>query len=465
MVQFILEHPIRSMPLDCASPTLGYDAFMNAFRIGLIALLLALSGCKGCSEEKAPELDPRFVLPGVEQPKATPEEESATVENVAPVKDPDSVAITVAPDTLRVYRANTVSLKVQGIPTNSPVDSITWSFEDGTADASGASITHTFEGGLSAQKVHLKVKMSSGKLLEATHTIPLDRLPTGTVEAPKENNKPPEPLSKATALRVVFVGMMRLDPSLKDLAAKVFELRPQVLVILGEHLPPKDDPNSGRQWQVLEDAFLKPAKRRGVHVLATPGGADFVGSRATKSRVFWRRHTPNLDLLPGSDYPENYSLRLNKVFITTVRSNVDSMKDEIKRVESTLSDLKVDEFGLVLSHLPPAPWTRDDLGHLPKAYRLYEGLIRRNVRMMATGHYGVTYLARYGALKVVSGGRLNVPCNTLPDGTCTPPSVVVLDVDNGKLARTFAVDLDTPMQVIPASEFPEKLPFYERWEP
>ena len=65
----------------------------------------------------------------------------------------------------------------------------------------------------------------------------------------------------------------------------------------------------------------------------------------------------------------------------------------------------------------------------------------------------------------MSGGRLNVPCNKLPDGTCTPPSVVVLDVDNGKLARTFAVDLDKPMQVIPASEFPEKLPFYERWEP
>ena len=68
-------------------------------------------------------------------------------------------------------------------------------------------------------------------------------------------------------------------------------------------------------------------------------------------------------------------------------------------------------------------------------------------------------------MKELRGGRLNVPCNPLPDGTCTPPSVVVLDVDNGKLARTFAVDLDTPMQVIPASEFPEKLPFYERWEP
>jgi hypothetical protein len=313
--------------------------------------------------------------------------------------------------------------------------------------------------------VYLTVSMSSGEILKASWIIPLDQLPTGLVETPGDESVPPEPLTKATALRVVFVGMMRLDDSLPALAERIFELRPQILVILGEHLPPKSDPSGSKQWRILEDAFLKPAKRRGVKVLATPGGIDLTGERASRTRVFWRRHKPDLEFFAGSDYPEHYSLRYRKVFITTVRSDVEDMKTEIKRVEATLANLQVDEFGLVLSHLPPAPWTTHDLGHLPKAYRLYEGLIRRGVRMMATGHYAVTYLARYGALKVVSGGRVNVPCNELPDGTCTAPSVVVLDVDNGKLARTFVVDLDDPMQVVPHSEFPEKLPFYERWEP
>ena len=35
----------------------------------------------------------------------------------------------------------------------------------------------------------------------------------------------------------------------------------------------------------------------------------------------------------------------------------------------------------------------------------------------------------------------------------------------GQRMESFAVDLDRPMQVVPSSEFPEKLPFYERWEP
>ena len=78
----------------------------------MICLLFALPGCKGCSDEPAKEIDPRFVLPKVQEPPTNPVEKTASEAQAVTAEDPKEIAFSVAPDVLRVYRATTVSLKV-----------------------------------------------------------------------------------------------------------------------------------------------------------------------------------------------------------------------------------------------------------------------------------------------------------------------------------------------------------------
>ena len=104
---------------------------MKRVLLGIWVILVWMPGCNGCAEEKAPEAGPRFVLSSKDV-SIEPEEKPQEVLEVAP--DPDEISFTVAPAVLRVYRPTTVSLKVQGLPATSAVDSIVWTFEDGTPE-------------------------------------------------------------------------------------------------------------------------------------------------------------------------------------------------------------------------------------------------------------------------------------------------------------------------------------------
>ena len=71
---------------------------MNRFLSGMICLLLAAPGCKGCSDDPAPGPDPRFVLPSVETLPEPAREKPASDAEIQPAEDPKEIAFSVAPD-------------------------------------------------------------------------------------------------------------------------------------------------------------------------------------------------------------------------------------------------------------------------------------------------------------------------------------------------------------------------------
>ncbi len=216
---------------------------------------------------------------------------------------------------------------------------------------------------------------------------------------------------------------------------------------------------------MLAKEVLEPATRAGVLVLPVLGPEQLEGEARLHLSAFWQTHAPSLSLVAGSAFPEHYAFRRDGVFFAVLHSAAPDADAEILRLHGVLGQATADPSRVVLSELPLAPFTEEDRGHLSKAYRVYEILARYGTTVLASGHYGLTYLGMYGGLHVASAGRLNGTCDALPDGRCTPPAVVVLDFLAGRLKTAFAVEMGPEPRLLPAGSLPRVLQTYRRWDP
>jgi hypothetical protein len=352
-----------------------------------------------------------------------------------------------------------------------------WSFGDGSPEQEGCAISHTFLSGQADERVTLTVTTTEGTR-SATHILPLERLPVSAAargDVTGESALPPAPASNATSFRMVLLSeTTEEDGELPaDLASTILALDAALVVHLGGVTgadptdAPSDDPGAAGSpasedpWADLRERLAEPLAREGVPLVWALGPGDLARDPVV-------RHPSGEDgplpLAPGSRFPTRFALTFRAVhFAVLTGSEQDG--ETLDWLRQTLEEAAVYESRVVLSHLPLHPFSPRERPTLGPRFKLYELLLRARVSLFASASHGVHYAARYGALPVVSVGRTAGPPATLAgQDLAQPPTLTVVDVKDGKLARVHALERSPEgrWQPLDPAYLPERVEVYTR---
>ncbi|WP_432797893.1 metallophosphoesterase family protein [Poriferisphaera sp. WC338] len=239
------------------------------------------------------------------------------------------------------------------------------------------------------------------------------------------------------------------------------ELKPDIVISAGDLIAAQKkgfkEPLLRKMWAGFDRAITKPLDEAGIPFAPTPGNHDASGYPAFKIdrdifRDHWNnpKHKPDLNLVGSlNNFPTYYAHSLGKtLFLSLNITTMEPLSDtQWAFIEQTLAD-HADQYDNIFatSHVPPYPithkrekqtMTRADAKRINKLFAKYR------VDAFFTGHHHGYYKARKNNLNLVS---LNA-CGNGPRlliGTKAPQkqSIVVIDIENGKITQCFAIKSD-----------------------
>jgi hypothetical protein len=368
--------------------------------------------------------------------------------------------VEASPEVLQVYRSTVVRLRASrasGVP-----GPCRWSFGDGTPEAVGCEVEHTFIGGTADERV--TVVMGEDDAREsATRILPLERLPVSTrpiepSEAGAAGDVPKKPSGSGSFRMVLIADTATMDrPQLEALLRRVVAIEADLVVHLGGHA------QDAEGWVRLRDVFGEGLRAAGITLLDAVSPAD-LELGAEVRRPIGARGEP-VELLDGARFPERWALSHEGVFMAFV-SGAEQDKDDLEFLKARLAEAQVYESRLVLSYLPIHPFgERAPPGNgshtLGPRFKVYETLLRARTTALITAGHGVYFKGRYGALPVVSVGS---PAGDdgvrrlLGSDLNQAPSITVIDLAQGLPKAVFAL-------VASPSGEPFSTPLDERYLP
>ena len=396
-------------------------------------------------------------------PSATP---AIATDPSAP--DTSRPGIAFSPAVLRVYRATPVELSATP-PAAIPADTwrnarCRWSFGDGSPPQEGCVISHIFARGTSDERVGVTVQLGE-TTWETSRIVPLERLPvsSGTPASAElgADGVPAPPADGPTSFRMVFVAATGFDDvDWGPVLAGVRQLKPGLVVHAGPVVPEGSEGLDG--WERVREGFAEPLRRDGVPVVWALAPSDLTGEAMVR-RPAAGLVGDDLELAPGSTFPERYALAFRGVFIAVV-TGAEQSKEHIEWLRTRLSEAQVYESRVVVSHLPLHPFSARSGALLAPKVKLYELFLRERVSLLASAGHAVFFDGRYGALPVLSVGRVAGPPEALA-GHDVPqaPTLAVVDVEGGQLVRTFALEREADAwRLLDPGYLPETVEVYTR---
>lgn len=458
----------------CVSPSVR--RFGRAMT-SLLVLALAHAGCGGgCGQGTT-------TTPGAPQADSGVREEAETLvgaevaaDDVASAPDGDAVdlvaeaasfVIRADPPELMVYRSTPVTLRVEAAD-GSPLPagaSCRWRPGDGTPEIAvgsrdGCALDHVFLGGSADQRVAVTVVLA-GREVEATRIVPLERLKVTGTSAPTDAM--PAAPTGPTSFRVVFVAETRglSGERLRALTAAVLGLEPALVVHMGGLV---DEALGSERWSEVREVLAEPLRARGVPLLVAASPGDLAAGGEIRRPI---AGDAPLELIDGEAFPSRYALSFRGVFIAVV-SGADQEQGGLAWLRSRLAEAQVYESRLVLSHLPLHPFAmgagRSEAELIGPKFKVYELLHRGRVTALVSAGEAF-FKGRYGALSVLSVGSSVTPGTLLGDTYRQPPSIAVLDVQDGAPVRVFGVvgDEGAPFSTLfDETRLPEAVEVYTR---
>jgi hypothetical protein len=374
-------------------------------------------------------------------------------------QDAPAYRIAATPDLLQVYRSTEVALSVEGTP--SPVR-CRWRFGDGTPEAEGCALSHTFIGGTADERVTLVVDTDSGAQT-TTRILPLERLPVTAPRSTDDLAIPPAP-EGPTSFRVVLLADTA-GGDLGALAPQIIALRAALVIHVGGVASPEDPANG---WATLRDKLAEPLRGQGIALLIAPSPGDLEADAEIR-----RPLGPDgdaLDLLAGDDFPERWALSFRGVHFTFISGS--DLEATPRGRESTLAWLKarlgeaqIYESRIVISHLPLHPFgdrRPADPGTLVPKFKAYEVLLRARATALVSAGHAVYFKGRYGALPVLSVGSPVTAGKLLGVDAPATPTLAVMDIVDGVPTRIFALEGKDFAQILDESYLPETVEVYTR---
>jgi hypothetical protein len=244
-------------------------------------------------------------------------------------------------------------------------------------------------------------------------------------------------------------GSTSYDKRVTDAIDTLVGLRPDLVIsggdmVAGQKQPKLDRDRLEQMWQGFNNTVADPLRRAGIPLAVTAGNHD--GSAfpefAVERQQFelqWRGRVPEVDILPGSEWPRRYAARMGSFLLLAFDGTLPGRLPDTERL---FLERMLQQYGnsatatIVFSHLPMWPLTRGREHEIIDDPDLLALLHRNGVDVYASGHHhaffagtddaGMVHLG-IGAL----GGNARAFSGT---GSRQPFSFALLTLEGGEVS-------------------------------
>ena len=265
-------------------------------------------------------------------------------------------------------------------------------------------------------------------------------------------------------------GSTSYDSRVTDAVEAIIQLQPTLVIstgdmVAGQQQPRLDSDWLDRMWRGFNQTVSDPLSRSGVPLLVTPGnhdGSSYPGYALERDRFDeqWRSRTPELELLPGSEWPRRYAARMGTLLLLAFDGTRPGAlpPDELLFVARIL-----EQYGhtasatLVFSHLPMWPLSKGREREIIDDAALLELLHQHGVDIYASGHHHAFFAGIDDAGMVHLGnGALGGNARAFSgDNQRQPHSFTVLTLTEGMSVITSRAapefQTEVPMARLPAT--------------
>ena len=186
--------------------------------------------------------------------------------------------------------------------------------------------------------------------------------------------------------------------------AAIVEMQPDLVIsagdmVAGQKQPLLDSDRLDQMWAGFNLTVADPLSRAGIPFAVTPGNHD--GSAfarfALEQQHFqkqWASRVPEIDILPGSEWPRRYAARIGAVLLLAFDGTRPGKLPQGERlfIENMLSAYgKGPDLTIVFSHLPMWPLGRGRESEIIDDPQLLALLHAHGVDVYASGHHHVFF--------------------------------------------------------------------------
>lgn len=265
-------------------------------------------------------------------------------------------------------------------------------------------------------------------------------------------------------------GSTSYDPRVTVAVETIVDLQPDLVIsagdmVAGQKQPRLDSHRLQLMWDAFNRAVADPLLTAGIPLAVTPGNhdgsafPDFALERET-FEAQWGARVPELDILPGSEWPRRYAAQAGKLLLLTFDG---TRPGPLPADERIFVERMLQRHGeaasaiIVFSHLPMWPLTKGREHEIIDDAELLDLLHRQGVDVYASGHHHAFFAGTDDAGMLHLGlGALGGNARAFSGShTRQPFSFALLTVDEGELRVTarIAPDFshDLPTDQLPAT--------------
>ena len=260
-------------------------------------------------------------------------------------------------------------------------------------------------------------------------------------------------------------GSTSYDGRVTDAIDTIVKLQPGLVIcggdmVAGQKQPKLDRDRLEQMWRGFNQTVADPLRQAGIPLAVTAGNHD--GSAfpefALERQQFelqWRGRVPEIDILPGSEWPRRYAARISTVLLVAFDGTLPGRLTDTERlfVEKMLKQYGSSATAtIVLSHLPMWPLTRGREHEIIDDPDLLALLHRSGVDVYASGHHHAFFAGTDGAGMVHLGiGALGGNARAFSgNGSRQPFSFALLTLEDGEVSVTSRAAPGFQQQVTPS---------------
>ena len=263
-------------------------------------------------------------------------------------------------------------------------------------------------------------------------------------------------------------GSASYDPRVSDAVGTIVGLGPDLVISVGDMVAGQKQPwlDSHRlqlMWHAFNYTVADPLLKAGIPLVVTPGnhdGSAFPGFALEREHfdTQWHARTPELDILPGSEWPRRYAARMGKLLLLGFDGTRPGKLPDEERLfveRMLLRHSATATATIVFSHLPMWPLARGREEEIIDDPELLALLHRDGVDVYASGHHHAYFAGTDEAGMVHLGvGALGGNARAFSGSARRQPfSFAQLTLEGGEVAVT-AWAAPTFEEVVPPGELP-----------
>ena len=263
-------------------------------------------------------------------------------------------------------------------------------------------------------------------------------------------------------------GSTAYSPRVDTAVEKITSLKPDLVMITGDMVAGQQQPRLDadwldQMWAGFNLTVSDPLRHAGIPLAVTVGnhdGSAYPQFELEQQRFArqWEGRKPEIEFLPGSEWPRRYAARLDNILILAFDG---TQTGRVPAQERQFVETMLREYGnnaeatIVMSHLPMWPLARGREREILNDAEFFDVLHRHGVDVYASGHHHAFFagLDDAGMLHLAIGALGGNARAYSSNGQTLPHSFALLEIsDNQMQVRAFKApgfEQTVPLQDLP----------------